>query len=60
MRGIGISSHAGSWLSTSYLAGEPVGVAVGCWLALGFSVRRVLLGAIVLFLAASTLLALVP
>ena len=58
--GIGISSHAGSWLSTSYLAGEPVGVAVGCWLALGFSVRNVLLGAIVLFLAASSLLALMP
>ena len=58
--GIGISSHAGSWLSTSYLAGEPVGVAVGCWLALGFSVRRILLGAITLFLAASGLLALVP
>jgi MFS transporter, DHA2 family, multidrug resistance protein len=58
--GIGVGSHAGSWLSTAYLAGEPVGVAVGCWLALGFSVRRVLLGSVVLFIAASGLLALVP
>jgi DHA2 family multidrug resistance protein len=58
--GIGIGSAAGSWLSTAYLACEPVGVAVGCWLALGFSLRRVLLASIIVFIGACGLLALVP
>ena len=49
-----------SWLSAAYLAGEPLGVMLGCWLALALSVRRVLLAGIVLFLAASLGFALLP
>lgn len=58
--GLGIDADLGSWLTTAYAAGEPVGVAAGCWLVLGLSLRRVLLAAVALFLAASALSALLP
>ena len=54
--GLGIGADDGSWLTTAYSAAEPIGVAIGCWLAMGLSIRRVLLPAVFLFLAALTAL----
>ncbi|MEN3227673.1 MFS transporter [Methylorubrum rhodesianum] len=58
--GLGIGADDGSWLTTAYSAAEPIGVAIGCWLAMGLSIRRVLLPAVFLFLAASTALGFSP
>src|SRR3981081_161215 len=58
--GIGIGVDAGSWLSTGYRACEPIGVVVGCWLASGLSLRRVLLASVAIFLLAALLPAIVP
>ncbi|ACI50738.1 major facilitator superfamily MFS_1 [Gluconacetobacter diazotrophicus PA1 5] len=54
---LGIGPDEGSWLAASYLAFEPVGVALGCWLAVIFSLRRVMLPAILLFVIASAIAA---
>ncbi|MFS3137139.1 MFS transporter [Gluconacetobacter sacchari] len=54
---LGIGPDEGSWLAASYLAFEPVGVALGCWLAVIFSLRRVMLPAIMLFVIASAIAA---
>ena len=58
--GIGIGLDDGSWLSTAYSACEPIGVVVGCWLAGGLSLRRVLLASVAIFLLAALLPAVVP
>jgi MFS transporter, DHA2 family, multidrug resistance protein len=58
--GIGIGVDDGSWLSTAYSACEPIGVIVGCWLAGGLSLRRVLLASVAIFLLAALLPAIVP
>ena len=58
--GLGIGADYGSWLSTAYSAAEPIGVAIGCWLAIGISIRRVLLPAIFVFLLASATLGIIP
>ncbi len=58
--GIGIGVDDGSWLSTAYSACEPIGVVVGCWLAGGLSLRRVLLASVAIFLLAALLPAIVP
>src|SRR5260370_40872058 len=58
--GIGIGVDDGSWLSTAYSACEPIGVIVGCWLARGLSLRRLLLAAAAIFLLAALRAALAP
>jgi DHA2 family multidrug resistance protein len=57
---IGIGVDDGTWLSTAYSVCEPLGVIGGCWLAIGLSLRRVLLASIAVFLAASLLPAIAP
>jgi MFS transporter, DHA2 family, multidrug resistance protein len=57
---IGIGTDDGTWLSTAYSACEPIGVIVGCWLAGGLSLRRVLLASVAIFLLAALLPAIVP
>jgi DHA2 family multidrug resistance protein len=58
--GIGVGVDSGSWLSTAYSALEPIGVVLGCWLSIGLSIRRVLMPAVALFLAATMLPTVVP
>jgi MFS transporter, DHA2 family, multidrug resistance protein len=53
--GIGIGSDDGSWLPTAYSICEPIGVVLGCWLALGLALRQVMLVSIALFMFASLL-----
>ncbi len=53
--GIGIGSDDGSWLPTAYSICEPIGVVIGCWLALGLALRQVMLVSIALFMFASLL-----
>src|ERR1700719_4268424 len=58
--GIGIGVDDGSWLSTAYSACEPIGVIVGCWLAIGLSIRRVLLASVAVFIVAMLLPVVAP
>ena len=58
--GIGIGVDDGSWLSTAYSVCEPIGVIVGCWLAGGLSLRRVLLASVAIFLLSALLPVIVP
>jgi DHA2 family multidrug resistance protein len=58
--GVGVGIDTGSWLSTAYSVLEPIGVALACWLSIGLSIRRVLMPAVALFLAASMLPTVVP
>lgn len=54
---LGIGPDEGSWLTAGYLAFEPVGVGLGCWLAVIFSLRRIMLPAIMLFATSSAIAA---
>ncbi|GAJ29110.1 MFS transporter [Acidomonas methanolica] len=54
---LGIGPDEGSWLTAGYLAFEPVGVGLGCWLAVIFSLRRIMLLAITLFATSSAIAA---
>lgn len=49
--GLGVGVDSGSWLSTAYAMCEPIGVVLGSWLGLVFSLRRMLLAGVALFLA---------
>lgn len=58
--GLGLGVDEGTLLSSAYAAGDVVGVVIGCWLATALSLRRVLLGATLLFMATSVLMAFSP
>ena len=58
--GVGVGFDAGSWMSSAYAAGDVAGVVIGCWLATALSLRRVLLGAAMMYMMASCVLALQP
>ena len=47
---LGVGVDSGSWLSTAYAVCEPIGVVIGAWLGMILSLRRMLLGGVVLFL----------
>ena len=50
---LGVGVDTGSWLSTAYSVAEPLGVLVGAWLGIIFSLRRMLLAGVVVFLIGS-------
>lgn len=50
---LGVGSDTGSWLSTGYAVAEPLGVLLGAWLGIIFSLRRMLLAGIVVFIIGS-------
>jgi MFS transporter, DHA2 family, multidrug resistance protein len=52
---LGVGVDSGSWLSTAYAIAEPIGVVLGAWLGIVFSLRRMLLGGVIVFLAAMCL-----
>jgi DHA2 family multidrug resistance protein len=49
--GLGVGVDAGSWVSTAYAICEPIGVVFGAWLGIVLSLRRMLLGSVMVFLA---------
>ena len=53
--GIGATAEEGSWISTSYLIGEIITIALTAWLSRVFSIRRYLLVNVALFLLFSGL-----
>jgi MFS transporter, DHA2 family, multidrug resistance protein len=52
---LGVDSDTGSWLSTAYAVAEPLGVLIGAWLGIIFSLRCMLLAGVMLFLAGNCL-----
>ena len=57
---LGVGVDDGSWLSTTYAICEPIGVLIGTWLGIVFSLRRLLLMGIIGFLLGSALPLLAP
>ena len=57
---VGVGVDAGSWLSTAYAICEPIGIVFGAWLGIALSLRRMLLGGVVVFLAGMCVALLVP
>ena len=53
--GIGATAEEGSWISTAYLIGEIITIALTAWLSRVFSIRRYLLVNVSLFLLFSAL-----
>ncbi len=51
--GLGVGIDTGSWLSTAYAVAEPLGVLFGAWLGIIFSLRRMLLAGVLIFLCGS-------
>jgi len=52
---LGIGADSGSWLSTADAVCEPIGVVMGAWLGIAFSLRRMLLTGVVIFLSGTLL-----
>ncbi|HUA25864.1 MAG TPA: MFS transporter [Steroidobacteraceae bacterium] len=57
---LGVGTDTGSWLATAYAVCEPIGVVIGSWLGIVLSLRRMLLIGVAIFMAASTMAAIVP
>jgi len=57
---LGVGTDIGSWLSTAYAVCEPIGVIIGSWLGIVFSLRRMLLIGVTIFMAGSIMAAMVP
>jgi MFS transporter, DHA2 family, multidrug resistance protein len=57
---LGVDSDLGSWLSTAYAVAEPLGVLFGAWMGIIFSLRRMLLASVTLFLVADLIPLIIP
>jgi MFS transporter, DHA2 family, multidrug resistance protein len=57
---LGVGIDTGSWLSTAYAVCEPIGVAIGAWLGIALSLRRMLLSGVVIFLIGTIIPLIVP